>query len=135
MKKYLITLTLLLISSVGGYFAYEAYQKKQERLGFIAAQKEGRAYAQSVFDLLKQKPYPTWEELEEKTLSLRTTYYVGIADKDHVTAKLCSDCHLRPDSFKILVYGNLDDDNEMDQFIVGSEFQIPQHLFDDLKEE
>jgi hypothetical protein len=84
--------------------------------------------------------FPSYEKLKEITEksqkeeggSVPLYYNFGTADSHPEVATACPDCKISDDAFKIAIFGNLDDDNDLDiMYINNTEVDVLQ-LKDDI---
>ncbi len=48
-------------------------------------------------------------------------YQYGTAESSEIVKKLCPDCHMNLKSFKLAIFANLDEDPDLDVFLISSE--------------
>ena len=85
--------------------------------------------------------FPSYEKLKEiieksqkeEGGSVPLYYNFGTADSHPEVATACPDCKISDDAFKIAIFGNLDDDNDLDiMYISNTEVDVLQ-LKDDIQ--
>lgn len=87
-------------------------------------------YTQMVMSQVERTQYPTWEELQEDLeeaeflLSDYQFYRFGIPEFDKNLKKLCPDCHMSETSFKMAVYGDIDEDGEDDVMTIDQDKKL-----------
>ncbi len=116
MKKYLIG-TAVVIILVVIFVAVPRFQK----YGLVAKRAEGRVYARKISAFMtdyktKNGNFPGEIEINsavKNEMGDRYKWGVGKA-----VATFCPDCMITPDSYKIVVFGNLDKDPENDVLVI-----------------
>lgn len=74
-------------------------------------------------EFIESEKYPDEARLKELAAEISSgskDYTFGLASDPEV-ASFCPDCHLSEDSFKIAIYGNLDEDPDLDVITIDSE--------------
>ena len=74
----------------------------------------------------KHGRYPGIEELKPDTKPRWYKWGVGMD-----VAAFCPDCMITPDSYKIVIYGNIDDDSDVDVMIIMNDLDNPLVVKDD----
>ncbi len=138
MKKLKVALLIIIPLVLAAFLGFRAYEGHQEELHFKTQQAQGQDRAESMLKLIADFKsthgrFPSWSEIEAFEAQ-NSFYYMSIAENDLITQKMCPDCRTSNDGFKILMYANLDDDSELDQFILKSEVPNLEHKVNDLKE-
>jgi hypothetical protein len=117
-KKIVLGLSaVLLICSIYGATQFKKYKWKARRA-------EGKLLAGAIKMYLRQEynlhhQYPAFEKLEnEMSSAVKTERYRFGISVSPVVSSFCEDCEIRKDKYKIAVFGNIDDDEELDIFYV-----------------
>ena len=108
--------------------------------GHLERRSEGKLLATALLSSLetyqtKHNKYPTMPELQtvmaEQKIALKY-YTFGTAESSPDVAKVCSDCHLKDDSFKIAIYGNIDEDPNLDVIGISDREKNPFIILSDI---
>jgi hypothetical protein len=115
-------------------------QRQDPVIAARSMQAEGRMWATQLQVLLngyhqEHGHFPEWEGLQQLIMEARgghPQYYgFGTAQNDQTVQRLCPDCHLSTQSFKIMLYANLDHDEQLDVFVITPDLRS--HVLDDLQ--
>lgn len=128
MKKILWGTTLIFFICTG-YFAIQNFKSYGKR----AKTSEVKILAEKlrqVFDLhkIRKGSYPGVESITLKDVKLNWyNWGVGVPVKEY-----CTDCMITPDSYKIVIYGNIDKDPVVDIWVLESPAGSLTHSSDDV---
>jgi hypothetical protein len=82
---------------------------------------QGKIFATSVSSALQidyvdtgKYSVSSLEQYQSEVKNLKSTYSIGTRDSDPRIANLCPDCEIREKTFKIALYGNIDEDEALD---------------------
>jgi hypothetical protein len=111
-----------------------AYLKKAKRSeGKILALSARMALEESKID---NNRYFNLDELKseinkENNGTIFKRYTIGDSDSDPQIKCRCPNCRITTNSYKIAIYGNLDEDDDFDILVISNEDKMAKELFED----